>query len=55
MTPRIFHAGFWFEVIDDRWEAFEKGFDRFDPPRLRLTEERFDALMKDRYRPRRRG
>lgn len=37
------------KVIDDKWDAFEAGFDRFDPHACAfLTEERFDALMKNR-------
>lgn len=49
MTRRIFYAGFSSKVIDDKWDAFEAGFDRFDPHACAfLTEERFDALMKNR-------
>lgn len=49
MTRRIFYAGFSSKVIDDKWPAFEKGFDGFDPgPCAFMNEERFDALMKDR-------
>jgi len=49
MTRRIFYAGFSSKVIDDKWEAFEAGFDRFDPHACAfMTEERFDTLMTDR-------
>ena len=36
MTRRIFYAGFSSKVIDDKWPAFEAGFDRFDPTRSSL-------------------
>lgn len=49
MTRRIFYAGFSSKVIDDKWAAFEAGFDAFDPNACAfMTEERFDTLMKDR-------
>jgi 3-methyladenine DNA glycosylase Tag len=49
MTRRIFYAGFSSKVIDAKWEAFETAFDRFDPRACAfMTDERFDALMKDR-------
>jgi 3-methyladenine DNA glycosylase Tag len=49
MTRRIFNAGFSSKVIDAKWDAFEAAFDRFDPRACAfMTEERFDALMKDR-------
>jgi 3-methyladenine DNA glycosylase Tag len=49
MTRRIFYAGFSSKVIDDKWDAFEKGFDKFDPNACAfMTEEHFDALMQDR-------
>ena len=49
MTRRIFYAGFSSKVIDDKWDAFEKGFDRFDPNACAfMTEAHFDALMQDR-------
>jgi 3-methyladenine DNA glycosylase Tag len=49
MTRRIFYAGFSSKVIDDKWPAFEKGFDRFDPNACAfMTEEHFDALMQER-------
>jgi 3-methyladenine DNA glycosylase Tag len=49
MTRRIFYAGFSWKVIDDKWPAFEAGFDGFDPHACALMpEERFDALMADR-------
>jgi 3-methyladenine DNA glycosylase Tag len=49
MTRRIFYAGFSSKVIDDKWDAFEKGLDRFDPNACAsMTEEHFDALMQDR-------
>jgi 3-methyladenine DNA glycosylase Tag len=49
MTRRIFYAGFSSKVIDDKWPAFETGFEGFDPNACAfMSEERFDALMKDR-------
>jgi len=49
MTRRIFCAGFSWKVIDDKWAAFENGFDGFDPAACTfMSEERFDALMQDR-------
>jgi 3-methyladenine DNA glycosylase Tag len=49
MTRRIFYAGFSSKVIDDKWPAFEKGFDEFDPNACAfMSEEHFDRLMQDR-------
>jgi 3-methyladenine DNA glycosylase Tag len=49
MTRRIFYAGFSSKVIDDKWPAFEKGFDGFDPNTCAfMSEEHFDRLMQDR-------
>jgi len=49
MTRRIFYAGFSSKVVDDKWDAFEKGFDNFDPNACAfMSEEHFDALMQDR-------
>jgi 3-methyladenine DNA glycosylase Tag len=49
MTRRIFYAGFSAKVIDDKWEAFETAFERFDPHACAfMTEEHFGALMQDR-------
>jgi 3-methyladenine DNA glycosylase Tag len=49
MTRRIFYASFSSKVIDDKWDAFEKGFDAFDPNACAfMSEEHFDALMQDR-------
>ncbi len=49
MTRRIFYAGFSSKVIDDKWQAFETGFDKFDPNVCAfMTEEHFDTLMQDR-------
>jgi 3-methyladenine DNA glycosylase Tag len=49
MTRRIFYAGFSSKVVDDKWAAFEAGFAGFDPNACAfMSEERFDALMKDR-------
>ena len=49
MTRRIFNAGFSSRVIEDKWPAFEAAFGRFDPrANAFMTEERFDALLKDR-------
>ena len=46
---RIFYAGFSSKVIDDKWPAFEKGFDGFDPNACAfMSEEHFDRLMQDR-------
>lgn len=49
MTRRIFYAGFSSKVIDDKWPAFETGFDGFDPRACAfMTEEHFDRLTQDR-------
>jgi len=49
MTRRIFYAGFSSKVIDDKWDAFEKGFEKFDPNACAfMSEAHFDALMQDR-------
>ncbi len=49
MTRRIFYAGFSSKVIDDKWDAFEKGFSGFDAKACAyMTEEQFDALTRDR-------
>jgi 3-methyladenine DNA glycosylase Tag len=49
MTRRIFYAGFSSKVIDDKWPAFEAGFDGFDPGACAfMTEEHFDRLLQDR-------
>jgi 3-methyladenine DNA glycosylase Tag len=48
MTRRIFYAGFSSKVVDAKWDAFEAAFEKFDPYACAfMTEERFDALMKD--------
>jgi 3-methyladenine DNA glycosylase Tag len=48
MTRRVFYAGFSSKVIDGKWDAFEDAFAGFDPARCAaITEERFDALLKD--------
>jgi 3-methyladenine DNA glycosylase Tag len=49
MTRRIFYAGFSSKVIDDKWPAFEAGFDGFDPSACAfMSEEHFDRLLQDR-------
>ena len=49
MTRRIFYAGFSSKVIDDKWPAFEKGFDGFDLNACAfMSDEHFDRLMQDR-------
>ena len=49
MTRRIFYAGFSSKVIDDKWPAFETGFDGFDPNACAfMSEEHFDRLLQDR-------
>jgi 3-methyladenine DNA glycosylase Tag len=49
MTRRVFYAGFSSKVVDDKWDAFEKGFDRFDLNACAfMSEEHFEALMQDR-------
>jgi 3-methyladenine DNA glycosylase Tag len=49
MTRRIFYAGFSSKVIDDKWPAFEKGFDGFDPNACAfMSEAHFDSLIQDR-------
>jgi 3-methyladenine DNA glycosylase Tag len=49
MTRRIFYAGFSSRVVDDKWPAFERGFDGFDPNACAfMSEEHFDRLMQDR-------
>jgi 3-methyladenine DNA glycosylase Tag len=49
MTRRIFYAGFSSKVVDDKWPAFEAGFDGFDPNACAfMSEEYFDRLLQDR-------
>jgi 3-methyladenine DNA glycosylase Tag len=49
MTRHIFYAGFSTKVIDDKWPAFEAGFDGFDPNVCAfMSEEHFDRLLQDR-------
>lgn len=49
MTRRIFYAGFSSKVIDDKWPAFETGFQGFEPHACAfMTDEHFDVLMQDR-------
>lgn len=49
MTRRIFYAGFSSKVIDDKWPAFEKGFESFDPPACAfMMDDHFEQLMQDR-------
>jgi 3-methyladenine DNA glycosylase Tag len=49
MARRIFQAGFAWKVVDAKWDGFEEAFDGFDPARCAsMSEERFDALLKDR-------
>jgi 3-methyladenine DNA glycosylase Tag len=49
MTRRIFYAGFSQKVIDDKWPAFETGFQGFEPHACAfLTDEHFGELMQDR-------
>jgi 3-methyladenine DNA glycosylase Tag len=49
MTRRIFNAGFSAKVIEAKWPAFEAAFEGFDPNACAfMSEEHFDALMKDR-------
>jgi 3-methyladenine DNA glycosylase Tag len=49
MTRRIFYAGFSSKVIDDKWPAFEAGFDGFDPNACAfMSEKHFDRLLQDR-------
>jgi 3-methyladenine DNA glycosylase Tag len=49
MTRRIFYAGFSSRVIDDKWPAFEKGFDGFGPNACAfMSAEHFDGLVQDR-------
>jgi 3-methyladenine DNA glycosylase Tag len=48
MTRRIFYAGFSSKVVDAKWDAFEAGFQNFDPRACAfMTEEHFDALLKN--------
>jgi 3-methyladenine DNA glycosylase Tag len=48
VTRRIFYAGFSTKVIDDKWPAFEAGFDGFDPNACAfMSEEHFDRLLQD--------
>jgi 3-methyladenine DNA glycosylase Tag len=49
MTRRVFYAGFSSKVVDDKWDAFEKGFDHFDPNACAfMSDEHFEALTQDR-------
>jgi 3-methyladenine DNA glycosylase Tag len=49
MTRRIFYAGFSSKVVDDKWPAFEAGFDKFDPNACAfMSDTQFDRLVQDR-------
>src|SRR5579872_2301246 len=49
MTRRIFYAGFSSKVVDDKWPAFEQGFDGFDPNACAfMSDEQFERLTQDR-------
>jgi 3-methyladenine DNA glycosylase Tag len=48
MTRRVFYAGFSSKVVDDKWDAFEAAFQKFEPNACAfMSEERFDAAMKN--------
>ena len=48
MTRRVFYSGFSRTVIDQKWEAFEKAFRKFDPVYCASTTgEQFDSLVKN--------
>jgi len=48
MAHAVFSAGFSWEVIEKKWDGFEKAFDRFDPRRVAAyADEKVDALLKD--------
>jgi 3-methyladenine DNA glycosylase Tag len=48
MSRRVFCAGFAWNVIEAKWDGFEKAFLKFDPGRLTLQPDEFwDDLIKD--------
>lgn len=48
MTKRIFQAGFNWNLIEQKWAAFEGAFEGFDPGRWRLmSDEDSDRLLAD--------
>ena len=49
MQLRVFRAGLKFELVDNKWPAFEEVFHGFDPRRVRaMSDEQMEALMGDR-------
>lgn len=48
MTRRVFYTGFYSNVIDDKWEAFENGFGKLDVNGcVFMTEEHVNGLMQN--------
>lgn len=49
MTRRIFHAGLSNKIVDDKWPAFERGFEGFDPNACAfMTDEHFETMLQDK-------
>jgi len=48
MTKRVFQAGFNWDLIERKWEAFEDAFEGFEPERWRMmSDEDVDRLLAD--------
>jgi len=46
MTKCVFQAGFSWQVIENKWDAFEKAFDRFDIHRwMLMSDDDVDRLL----------
>lgn len=49
MTKRIFQAGFNWDLIEQKWPAFEEAFDGFEPERWRMMSDAdLDRLLADK-------
>jgi len=48
LTRKLFHSGFNKALVDAKWDAFEKAFLTFDPPRVAaMTEEEIQKLISN--------
>jgi len=48
MTKRVFQAGFNWDLINQKWPAFEEAFEGFEPSRWRMmSDDDLDRLLAD--------
>ena len=48
LTRKLFHSGFNKSLVDAKWDAFEKAFLTFDPPRVAaMGEEEIQELISN--------